>query len=420
MIFRQPHRLLRARFLATALALTAAVAGLAEPGRPALVNLDYDDLLAIRDDIREGNPEVQPAYAALIKAADALLPQAPDSVVNKDRLPPSGDRHDFFAIGKYAWPNPGTPDGMPWIRRDGHVNEDAHSAHYDMRRYATMRIRANTLAHAWFFSRDERYAARAADVLRTWFIAPATRMNPNFNYAASLPGVHDGMAIGIIEGAELIGLLDSVKLLALSESWTPEDDAALRRWFADYTTWLLESGPGREESRATDNHGAWYAAQIAAFSLYAGDIPRVEQMLQRARELVAIQLNPDGSLKRELRRNRSFNYSVYGLRGLVALARCGDAIGEGLWHWRTADGLGLELAFAFLAPYLAGEKPWEWPELDPTPNPLAIQIVRLGARAYATDPALRPKLVRASAHLATLRPKTDRVVWLLGRTPSSP
>ncbi|RRJ94596.1 alginate lyase [Opitutaceae bacterium TAV4] len=414
----------RLRPLLTAFAaLTlASLSAAAETSPPALVNIDYADLLAIRAGIQSGQPDLNAATQALLKEATSHLAATPDSVVNKTRLPPSGDKHDFYAIGDYSWPNPNTPDGMPWIRRDGHSNPDTKGPDYDKRLYTVMRIRVNALALAWFYSnpQDERYAAKAADILRTWFIEPTTRMNPNFNYSSSLPGVYDGMAIGVIEGAELIGLLDSVKLLTTSQSWTPADNAALQRWFFDYTTWLLESSFGKEELRSNSNHGIWYDAQIAAFSVYSGDTARAREAVLRGHDRIAQQMSPDGSLPQELKRNRSLNYSIYALRAFTALARCGDIIGEDLWHYRTSDGRGLEKGFAFIAPYLANEKNWTWRSLDKEPNNLAIQITRLAAKSFATNTDLAPVLNRATSRLATLRPADDRIVWLTGQTPPSP
>lgn len=387
---------------------------------PALVNMDYADLLAIRSGLEAGQSKSQPALQSLLKEASSHLAPQPDSVVNKTRTPPSGDKHDFFSIGNYSWPNPKTADGLPWIRRDGHVNPENGGPDYDKRRYAVMRIRTNALALAWFYTGDERYAAKAADVLRTWFLATATRMNPNFNYSSALPGVYDGMAIGVIEGAELVGLLDSVKLLAHSQSWTSDDNAGLRQWFHDYTTWLMESPFGREELRSNSNHGLWYDAQIAAFSIYSGDGGRAREAVLRGRERISQQMANDGSLPQELKRNRSLNYSIYALRALTALARCADIIGEDLWHYQTSDGRGLEKGMAFIVPYLADEKNWTWQSLDKEPNHLAIQVTRHAARAYEANAALAAMLNRATCHLATLRPANDRIVWLTGALPPLP
>ncbi|WP_282936200.1 alginate lyase family protein [Paenibacillus sp. RC67] len=375
---------------------------------PTLIQLDYKELICIRERVKANEPSLMPAYSALLNEADSYLQKAPDSVVNKGHLPPSGDMHDFFAIGKYAWRNPDTPDGIPFIRRDGYTNPAAASDEYDLGPYFNMRVRVNTLALAYLYSDSEAYAAKAAELLRVWFLNPETRMNPNFKYAASLPGVNDGMAIGIIEGVQLIGLLDSVNLLTQSISWTQADNEALQQWFAAYCDWLLESPAGKEEYRATDNHGSWYAAQLAAFSIYIGNLETARQMMERAKWQIDVQFTPDGGLHRELKRNRALFYSLYGLSAFVSLARCGDVLGVDLWRYRTEDGRGIELGFQFLAPYLAEELPWAWQNIDNEINGLAVQLTRRAEKVYSS-----PRLIAVSRHLTALRPPKDWSFWLM-------
>ena len=379
---------------------------------PTLIHLDYKEISGIRDKVKANDPSVFPAYSALLNEATSYIKKPAGSVMGKAHVPPSGDKHDFYAIGKYAWPNPDTPDGMPFIRRDGYTNPEASSDKYDLGPYFNMRIRVNTLAMAYFYTGSEAYAAKAAELLRVWFLNPDTRMNPNFKYASSLPGVNEGMAIGIIEGVQLIGLLDSVQLLSQSASWTAADNEGLKRWFTAYTDWLLESPAGKEEYKATDNHGSWYAAQVAAFSIYGGNLERARQMMERAKWQIDVQFTPEGGLHRELKRNRALFYSLYGLSAFVTLARCGEVLGDDLWRYRTKDGRGIELGFDFLAPYLAEEVPWAWQNIDKEINGLAVQMTRRAEKVYAS-----PRLAAVSRHLTTLRPRTDWSFWLM-TTPS--
>ena len=37
----------------------------------------------------------------------------------------SGDIHDYASMGPYWWPNPDTPNGLPYVRRDGVGNPEA-------------------------------------------------------------------------------------------------------------------------------------------------------------------------------------------------------------------------------------------------------------------------------------------------------
>ncbi|EIP98495.1 Alginate lyase [Opitutaceae bacterium TAV1] len=387
----------------------------AAPPPPVLIQIRYPDLLANRAEADSGDAPLKKAVASLAAKADKLLDQPAFTVTDPEKIvAPSGDPHDFHSIGKYAWPNPDTADGMPWVRRDGYTNPDCWTGKYDLTRYGRMRGHVTTLGLAWFYTRDEKYAAKAAEFLRTWFIAPETRMNPNFNYASAQPGVHDGMAIGIIEGADLIRMLDSVKLLGLSRSWTPADDAALKDWFRAYTTWLLESPPGKAEAAMVNNHGAWHAAQVAAFSLYAGDADRVAGALKMARHFVDTQIAADGSLPHELNRNRSLWYTLYGLRALTTLAGCASAAGDDLWAWRnpkTPEAPSLKIAFEALIPFLTDKAAWPRKHLD---KQQAVQVAALPLFYQAAAAFRAPGLIEATRYLAQ---KTGDRASLLARLP---
>lgn len=382
---------------------------------PALLSFDYGDLVAIREDIAAGKALAAPAGKRLLELADKLLDTAPLSVMDKRCTPPSGDKHDFFSIGNYAWPNPDTPDGLPYISRDGHRNPEAQDETFDKKNYGATVFRSGLFSLAWFYSGDEKYAAKAAQLLRVWFIDPATRMNPSLNYASGQPGVADGRPVGIIEGVVLIEMLDHVKLLSTSKSWTKEDDAALKLWFETFTTWLIESPFGKKEASMRNNHSTWHAAQVAAYSLYTGNLAQAKQAIEKARVEIGKQIDADGSMPHELKRNRSLMYSIYGLRPLAVLARAADALGEDLWHYKSENGRGLRLAFDFLAPYLAKDKQWPHEEVAEGSDyssgiSQAALMTRLAAIAYRS-----PELDRAAAKIAESLPDDERRARLLMR-----
>lgn len=355
-------------------------------------NLNYEDMLSIKKDMKQGNTFFKEAYHKLILQADSILQEAPLKVTD-GAVPPTGDIHDFFTIGKYAFPNPDTADGMPYIRKDGMTNPEARGEKYDLYRYEQTVKRVNILSLAWFYSENEEYAKKAAELLRVWFLNPETRMNPNFLCAAALPGVYDGHPIGIIFGAQLVNFLDHIQLLNLSDSWTDTDNETLKKWFDDYTCWLLTSNFGVMESRGIDNnHGTWYLAQIAASAIYNNKTELAKSMIDRAKLLMDIQIAkndlsyPDGCLPKEIRRNQSFLYSLYGLEGFCALAGCGDAIKYDLWHFETPNGKSLKLAFDFLVPYLLEEKTWPYLSLKNPQElfPSSLHLVRMAAKTFRT------------------------------------
>lgn len=350
-----------------------------------LVNLDYDSLVKTREAIQDGHAKISPAYDKLVADADALLKQEGFSVLQKKYTAASGDKRDYFDIGFYSWPNPETKDGMPYIRRDGHRNPEANGPEFDKRGFNSTMNRVRLLGLAYFYTGEEKYAAKAGEFLRTWFTDPEGGMNPNMNHAAALPGVMDGSYIGIINTVALIDMLDAVKLITLSESWTDADDKALQGWFEQYTDWLLNSDFGKKEGSMRNNHGVWYAAQVAAYSIYFGKPENVTLMIDLGRQHVDDQIAADGGLPAELRRNRSLMYSRYALYAFSSLARAGTVVGgdrNDLWHYKTADGRGLETAFNFLAPYLAGEKEWTWEQLKENSYPGTVQVLSWPTRVY--------------------------------------
>lgn len=44
------------------------------------------------------------------------------SVFNKEKT--DCDANDYVSLARYFWPDPNTPNGLPYIRRDGHVNPE--------------------------------------------------------------------------------------------------------------------------------------------------------------------------------------------------------------------------------------------------------------------------------------------------------
>ena len=68
------------------------------------------------------------AIEKLRARADEIL-DMPTLVASDIELPrPSGNIHDYTSMGPYWWPNPDTPDGLPWVRRDCQHNPVAMKA----------------------------------------------------------------------------------------------------------------------------------------------------------------------------------------------------------------------------------------------------------------------------------------------------
>lgn len=302
--------------------------------------------------------------AALVSRADRALTHPLASVTTKTSTPPSGDRHDYMSLGTYWWPDPADPKA-PYVRRDGVMNPARGTEAYDRSSLARMADDVSTLARAWTLTRDQRYADRAVEAVRAWFIDPTTRMNPNMNFAQAVPGRNDGRAAGVIDGADFQRVIEGVGLLDGSGSLTAADGSALRTWFSTYVDWMVRSPIGRDEAAARNNHGIWYDSQLVHFALFAG---RTDLAASTVRSFptrrLAPQIAKDGSLPLEIARTRSFHYSIYALEAAYNVAELGCRLGQDVWNWRSRDGRGLASATRFLAAYRGRPEAWPHPELS--------------------------------------------------------
>jgi len=289
--------------------------------------------------IAAGDPVLVGALKKLKQDAEKALLVAPTAVTEKKKLPPSGDAHDYMSLAPYFWPDPAKPAGLPYLRKDGEVNPESR----ELAANDTLRIRAlgttvETLALAYFFTGEEKYAAQAAQHLRGWFLAPATRMNPNLKFAQAVLGVNDGRGTGIIEARGLADAADAAILLLGSKAWTKDDQTAVERWGDQYYEWLLRSKNGQDERAAKNNHGTWYDVQAVHWALVLNRTEEAKGILAQAgMTRIDVQIEPDGRQPLELSRTASFSYSCFNLRALSDLALLGRHAGQARLG-RTARG----------------------------------------------------------------------------------
>lgn len=329
---------------------------------------------------RLADPEVATAYKGLLARADAALAGPTYTVVDKSRTPPSGDKHDYISMGPYWWPDPSKPNGEPYQRRDGQINPERNTNAFDVTDLEAMSASFEALALAYYFSDDPRYAAKAAQLLRVWFLDPATRMNPNATFAQGVPGVTPGRAEGVLDTARMLRITETIGLLTPSGAWTAGEQKILERWFSDYLIWMQTSPTGRGEEAKTNNHGGWFDAQAAGFALFTRQDDIARKIVARAADKrIAVQIQPDGSMPEELERTRALNYSYYALEAMVETADFGRCVGLDLWRYKTADGRGMRASFDFLGAYVGREA--SFPHKDYRPEEAASKAMELYTRA---------------------------------------
>ena len=346
---------------------------------PSLLLGQGDQLARVKVGLATGNPHLVAALKEIVEDANAALEQPVANVVDKGALPPSGDPHDYYSYSPYWWPNPEDPEG-PYIWRDGEVNPDRNTS--DISRIEAMVGRVTSLVPAWYFTGDKRYADSAVEQLRAWFLDSATKMNPNVQFGQKRRGHNYNSPSGILEAWRMRWVIDCAILLESFPGWTQEDANALRNWFSQFATWMVESPTGIEESMQPNNHGSWYNAQLILYALYGENFDLARKQLDGIPARIFSQVFIDGRQPQELIRTRSLNYSIYNARALITVSRLGRHLNYDLFAYRSLEGRSIRLAVDYMTPFIFGEEEWPVMQLRPHSNISAAELYWNSAKGF--------------------------------------
>ena len=302
---------------------------------------------------------------SIIKKADKAMKMPDCSVMDKKRPSASGDMHDYFSQARYRWPDPTKPDGRPYINRDGVSNPEINDL--DRPLIGRMSETVQDCALAWYFTGNRGYAVKAASQVRTWFLDKATRMNPHFTYAQVSPGHNNdvGNGGGILDGYNMILMLEAVYMLEDNHFLGKKDMKRLRAWFRELDAWMMSSPQGEYEFAATNNHSIIMDEQLIAYRIFTGDLDGAKQLLSTLHERrIFPQVEPDGSQPRELKRTIAFHYSNYNLEHILDLAFYARSLGMDFFGRESEDGRSISKAIDFLLPYsFKTVEDWPWQQI---------------------------------------------------------
>lgn len=342
-------------------------------GNSATVSKKEDKLL-------KGNTSFSVADKKLISDADELMSHRAFTVMGKTGMPASGNKHDYFNLAPYFWPDPSKRDGLPYLRKDGQVNPETRDHYTDYNEWNEFADAVGKLCKAYTLTGDKKYALKAEGFIDAWFINPATRMNPNLDYAQGVRGVSDGRQFGIIEFGDIAGILTGVQQLQQAGVADAAFTKAFMRWVKDYAYWLQNSKLGKLEAAASNNHGTTYDVQLSNILVFLGQKEQLVQLLEQVKsKRISTQIEPDGKQPEELGRTKAFSYSILNLNGLTQLAILGKKYGVDIWGFETADGRNIKKAYDFLIPYL--DKPWDYDQIaaiDASREKLVVMMMKVG------------------------------------------
>ncbi len=301
------------------------------------------------------------AAKAVIREADKNLTATILTVMDKLTTPPSGNKHDYMSMGRYWWPDPTKADGLPYIRRDGVVNPEIDK----LDRIPLSKFTRNvyTLSLAYYMTNDDKYATKAIENLRIWFVNKETKMNPNMNFGQTIPGRNEGKGRGegVLDTYSFVEMLDGIELLKSSKKFTKADNEALRDWFSAYIDWMLTSEIGKEENDAKNNHGVAFDIQVTRYALFVGKEDIARKFINEFPEKRLFkQIEPNGAQPLELARTTAFGYSVFNLNHFIDMAKIAKSLYIDVFNATSSDGRNITKAIDFLLPYL-GKPQTEFP-----------------------------------------------------------
>lgn len=356
--------------------------GKLDSGIPKTLSIDGKILQNNYNLISSDDKDKVAALKLLLKKADKLVKEeVVYSVMDKKQTPPSGDKHDYMSTGPYWWPDPTKPDGLPYIKKDGLRNptyyDISDSQEIDKLEDATL-----SLALAYYFTKDDKYANFTSKLLKVWFLNPETRQNPNLNFAQGIPGLNTGRGTGLIETRDFYRLFDAAIVIQNTPNWSKDDHLALQKWFSEYLTWMLESPIGQDEAKAKNNHGTFYSEQIIALALFVEKPAIALNEIEIFKNRMESQLKIDGSQPLELERTKSWNYVNMNMFGYYLIAKLAENVNVSLWNHQLSEGKNMKNALEFIMPYLKKEKVWEYEQIQKISYGETIKILKFASSKY--------------------------------------
>lgn len=283
----------------------------------------YDEGLLEKIRARKEGVGCGPYARTLAKLAENALEYLANplySITDKTTLPPSGDNRDYWHPAPYFWPNPTSPDGLPYIRKDGERVPgtrmyEAQSNKYD--RTAIQRVFDETtaLALAGCVFSTPAYTEKAAKLIRHWFIDEKTAMNPHLTYSQVVMGMNEnrGAASGLIETKDMYFFLDAVRLVRKSDVWREEDEQKMLAWCKNFLAWLNVSDQGKREATSSNNHGIAFDLQTYALAAFIGDVEQMYAILLRALSRMKDHVDKNGMQPHEMKRTTTAHYTAFNL-----------------------------------------------------------------------------------------------------------
>jgi len=321
----------------------------------------------------------------IIRYANKHITKDLYSVTDKKNFPPSKNKHDYYGLSIYFWPDPDTENGLPYIKKDGLTNPEAKSSDYDASRLSNMSRAAFITGLACFVSGNRKYCRHSASILRTWFINPETKMNPNLNYAHHRPGskkYSEGSPSGLIVSRNFLLAIEAANLIKKSPEWIEDDHEQLKKWFRNFLTWMKESKTGIKHQKYKNNHGTWDDVQQAAFAMFTGDKEHTLKIIERTKNRLETQIMPDGRQPLELARTKSLEYSIFNIKAHLLMCVIAEKNSVNIFKYKSENGASIKSAIDFIIPYIKNYQKWPYKQIKKIDSKDLYGVINLACYGF--------------------------------------
>ena len=331
----------------------------------SLIYFDASLNAQVKQKIKEKHPYFFSKYQNLKEKADEALGFKANSVVNKTRIPASRNKHDYLSYAPYKWADSTKIDGLPWITRDGEINPLSQGYDTDFKRTSEFFKTIEILGWAFYYSDEDKYANKAIELIRTWYINEDTKVNPNINFGQAVPGAAEGRKAGVQEWLNQYHIITALQIFENANMLTDDIKCEMKNWFEQYLNWLLTNEMAIEAGNTGQNHANHYNHQVVGLLIYLNRTKEAKQIIENAKyNRIAIQISPDGRQPKEMGRTRSVHYASLNLWSLSELTFIGKKLGVDLWSFETEDKRSLRQAFLYLKKYVNQPEKWPYKEIS--------------------------------------------------------
>ena len=278
--------------------------------------------------------------------------------------------NNYTSLAVYWHPNPDTPDGYPYIRKDGTRN--THASKISDSYFLSELIRQVSIAaFIYRFNKSQEYCSKAIEFIRYFFLMEDSKMNPDLTYSGIVIGENKSdlkIRGATIDTQRLPYIIDMISILRENPYWTDNDENGIKLWFGKLAGWFKNSPRGKIQSGYYHNIKTSYMLQFASYLFAAGEEEEARTYLkENVKEVLSKQISPDGQQPLEMERVNKRNYCDFNLILLCNLAKVCSNLGIDIWDYSDEQGRGsIRKAMVHMATFYA--HPEKWTYTDETRN----------------------------------------------------